>query len=258
MASVLDSYSLKGKVAIVVGAGGAIGRAISHAYAQAGAAVGCLDFHASNAATTALQITEAGGQARSFRVDVTQEDEVGSAIDAVHAAFGGVHVLVNCAATADPIGTVLDYSLADWNQVLAVDLTGCFLASRAAIPHMIKSGGGSVIHISSQLGGVGRAGRVVYCAVKGALLNMARAMAADHAAQGIRVNTLSPGAIETDRLVYQFGSMQQARQKLGPEHLLNRLGQPDEIASAAVFLASDASSFMTGADLLVDGGYTAT
>src|SRR5258708_10872938 len=176
MASVLDSYSLKGKVAIVVGAGGAIGRAISHAYAQAGAAVGCLDFHAANAATTALQITEAGGQARSFRVDVTREDEVGSAIDAVHAAFGGVHVLVNCAAAADPIGTVLDYSLADWNQVLAVDLTGCFLATRAAIPHMIKSGGGSANHISSQFGGGGRAGQGVDFAVEGGLFHMRHAM----------------------------------------------------------------------------------
>jgi NAD(P)-dependent dehydrogenase (short-subunit alcohol dehydrogenase family) len=258
MASILDSYSLKNKVAIVVGAGGEIGRAICKAYAEAGAAVGCLDFHESNAHTTARAITEAGGRAVAFRVDVTSEDEVGMAVDAVHAAFGGVHVLVNCAATSDPSGTVLDYKLADWNKVLAVDLTGCFLTSRAALPHMIASGGGSVIHIASQLGGVGRAGRVVYCAVKGALLNMARAMAADHAAQGIRVNTLSPGGIETERLVFRFGSMQQARDELGPEHLLNRLGQPDEIASAAVFLASDASSFMTGADLLVDGGYNAT
>jgi NAD(P)-dependent dehydrogenase (short-subunit alcohol dehydrogenase family) len=258
MASILDSYSLKNKVAIVVGAGGEIGRAISKAYAEAGAAVGCLDFHESNAHATALEITEAGGRAVAFRVDVTSEDEVGAAVDAVHAAFGGVHILVNCAATSDPSGTVLDYSLSDWNKVLAVDLTGCFLTSRAALPHMIASGGGSVIHIASQLGGVGRAGRVVYCAVKGALLNMARAMAADHAAQGIRVNTLSPGAIETERLVFRFGSMQKAREETGPEHLLNRLGLPHEIASAAVFLASEASSFMTGADLLVDGGYTAT
>src|SRR5258708_30487114 len=116
MASVLDRYSLKGKVAIVVGAGGEIGRAISKAYAQAGAAVGCLDFHESNAATTALQITEAGGQARSFRVDVTKEDEVGSAIDAGHAAFGGVHVLVHCPAPLDPNGQVVQYSPARWTH----------------------------------------------------------------------------------------------------------------------------------------------
>jgi NAD(P)-dependent dehydrogenase (short-subunit alcohol dehydrogenase family) len=258
MTATLENYLLRNKVAIVVGAGGGIGRAISNAYAQAHAAVGCLDFDQSSANATATEIKEAGGNAIAIRVDVTSEAEVCAAIHVVHEAFGGLHVLVNSAATSDPSGTVLDYSLADWNKVLAVDLTGCFLTSKAAIPYMIKGGGGSVIHIASQLARVGHPGRVVYCAVKGALLNMARAMAADHAADGVRVNTLSPGAIETERMVFRFGSMQAARESLGPHHLLRRLGQPDEIAGAAVFLASDASSFMTGADLLVDGGYTAT
>jgi NAD(P)-dependent dehydrogenase (short-subunit alcohol dehydrogenase family) len=130
--------------------------------------------------------------------------------------------------------------------------------SRAILPAMIKAGGGSVIHIASQLGSVAGPRRAVYCATKGALIQLAKAMASDHAAQNIRVNTLSPGAVETDRLVKRFGDMDTARRIAGPKHLLQRLGQPDEIAQAAVFLASDASSFMTGADLLVDGGYNAT
>ena len=112
--------------------------------------------------------------------------------------------------------------------------------------------------IASQLGSVAAPRRAVYCTSKGALLQLARAMATDHAAQNIRVNTLSPGAVETDRLVARFGSMDEARRVSGPKHLLGRLGQPDEIAAAAVFLASDASSFMTGSDMLVDGGYNAT
>src|SRR5947209_3101638 len=119
------------------------------------------------------------------------------------------------------------------------------------------AGGGSIIHIASQLGTVGTPGRVAYCATKGALITMAKAMAADHAGQKIRVNTLSPGAVETERMPLRFGTMEKAREIMGPKHLLNRLGQPDEIAAAALFLASDASSFITGSNLLVDGGYNA-
>jgi NAD(P)-dependent dehydrogenase (short-subunit alcohol dehydrogenase family) len=130
--------------------------------------------------------------------------------------------------------------------------------SRTILPPMIAGGGGSIIHIASQLGSVAGPNRAVYCASKGALIQLAKAMAIDHAAQNIRVNTLSPGAVETERLVRRFGDMETARRMAGPKHLLQRLGQPTEIAHAAVFLASDASSFVTGADLLVDGGYNAT
>jgi NAD(P)-dependent dehydrogenase (short-subunit alcohol dehydrogenase family) len=129
--------------------------------------------------------------------------------------------------------------------------------SKACLPIMIKGGGGSIILIASQLGRVASPGRAAYCATKGALIQLAKVMAADHAAQGVRVNTLSPGAVETDRLVRRWGDMAKAREIMAPKHLLGRLGQPDEIARAALFLASPASSFMTGADLLVDGGYTA-
>jgi NAD(P)-dependent dehydrogenase (short-subunit alcohol dehydrogenase family) len=121
---------------------------------------------------------------------------------------------------------------------------------------MAAAGGGSIIHVASQLGSVGTPARVAYCSTKGALINMAKAMAVDHAAQKIRVNTLSPGATETDRLL-RFGSMEKAREALGPKHLLKRLATAGEIAAGALFLASDASSFMTGADLLLDGGYNA-
>ena len=170
--------------------------------------------------------------------------------------FGRLDILVNGAAMADPSATVLDLDLAAWNKVFATNVGGAFLMSRWSIPHMAAAGGGSIIHIASQLGTVGTPGRVAYCATKGALITMAKAMAADHAAQKIRVNTLSPGAVETDRML-RFGSMEKARAALGPKHLMQRLGQPAEIAQAALFLASDASSFMTGSNLLVDGGYNA-
>jgi NAD(P)-dependent dehydrogenase (short-subunit alcohol dehydrogenase family) len=122
---------------------------------------------------------------------------------------------------------------------------------------MIAAGGGSIIIIASQLGHVGSAGRAAYCATKGALIQLAKVMAIDHAVQNIRVNTLSPGAVETQRLLRRYGSFEAAQETLGAKHLLRRLGRPQEIAAAAVFLASDAASFVTGSDLLVDGGYTA-
>src|SRR5262245_34062784 len=151
---------------------------------------------------------------------------------------------VNGAAGYDPNGTVLDLSLSEWSRVFAVNVGGAFLMSRAILPAMIAAGGGSVIHIASQLGSVAAPRRAVYCATKGALIQLAKAMATDHAAQKVRVNTLSPGAVETERLVKRFGDMETARRTAGPKHLLQRLGQPEEIARAAVFLASDASSFM--------------
>ena len=161
------------------------------------------------------------------------------------------------AAPHDRSGTVLETGLADWDRVLAVNLTGSFLLSRAALPYMIEGGGGSIIFIASQLGRVGSAGRAAYCATKGALIQLAKVMAIDHAGQNIRVNTLSPGGVETERTLQRYGSYEAGRQTLGPKHLLGRLGKPHEIAAAALFLASDASSFVTGSDLLVDGGYTA-
>jgi NAD(P)-dependent dehydrogenase (short-subunit alcohol dehydrogenase family) len=122
---------------------------------------------------------------------------------------------------------------------------------------MIEAGGGSIIFIASQMGRVGAARRPAYCATKGALIQLAKVMAIDHAPQNIRVNTLSPGAVATQRMLYRHGSYDEAQRVMGPKHALGRIGRPEELAGAAVFLASDAASFMTGSDLLVDGGYTA-
>jgi NAD(P)-dependent dehydrogenase (short-subunit alcohol dehydrogenase family) len=245
--------SLNGKVAIITGAGGGICRAIAITFAKAGASVACLDLDVKKAEETARL---AGESALAIRCDVSSEKETAGAVEQAVKAFGALHVLVNGAAMTDPTATVLDLDLAAWNKVFSVNVGGAFLMSRWVIPHMVAAGGGSIIHIASQLGTVGTPGRVAYCSTKGALITMAKAMAADHAAQKIRVNTLSPGGTETDRLL-RFGSMEKAREILGSKHLMKRLGQPEEIAAAALFLASDASSFMTGADLRVDGGYNA-
>ncbi|HET9715076.1 MAG TPA: SDR family oxidoreductase [Pseudolabrys sp.] len=253
--AIAGKYSLAGKSAVVTGAGNGIGRAIALAFAEAGARVACVDLDRAAADAAAAAI---GSAAVAIACDVSDEAQVRAAADEILARYPAVHVLVNGAAGNDPNGSVLELSLSDWNKVFAVNVGGAFLMSRAILPAMIEAGGGSIIHIASQLGSVAAARRAAYCASKGALIQLAKAMATDHAAQNVRVNTLSPGATETGRLVKRFGDMDTARRVAGPKHLLQRLGRAEEIAQAAVFLASDASSFMTGADLLVDGGYNAT
>src|SRR5438874_524785 len=241
----MDKYSLNGKCAIVTGAAGGVASAIVATFREAGAKVAGIDLDPAR-----IKADLAIG------CDVSSESDTRAAVERAAGAFGGLHVLVNAAAMRDPSATVTELDLAAWNRVFAVNVAGAYLMSRWAIPHMARAGGGSIIHIASQLGTVGTPGRVAYCSTKGALITMAKAMASDHAAQKIRINTLSPGGVETERML-RFGSMEKAREVLGSKHLMQRLGQPAEIAQAALFLASDASSFMTGSDLRVDGGYNA-
>ena len=248
---------LTGKAALISGAGGGICRAIALAFAEAGAALACCDIDPATATETARLVTQAGGRALSRACDVASESETRAAADAAYQAFGRLDILVSGAAPHDPSGTVIETELADWQRVLDINLTGSFLLSRAVLPHMIAGGGGSIIFIASQLGRVGSGGRAAYCATKGALIQLVKVMAIDHAAQNIRVNALSPGAVETGRTLKRYDSFAAAREQIGGKHLVGRLGRPDEIAGAAVFLASDAASFVTGSDLLVDGGYTA-
>jgi NAD(P)-dependent dehydrogenase (short-subunit alcohol dehydrogenase family) len=250
-------FVLEKKVAIVVGAANGIGRATALAFAAAGAAVTCADVEEAGARTTAAEIDRGGAQALPIHLDVTEDASCRAAVAATVERFGGLDVLLYGAADSDRAATVLEMDEAAWDRVIRVNLTGAFLMVKAAIPAMIARGGGSVILIASQLGRVASPGRAAYCATKGGLIQLAKVLAADHAGQGIRANTISPGAIETRRMLRRWKDMEEARAMMGPKHLLGRLGRPDEIASAALYLASDASAFMTGSDLLIDGGYTA-
>ena len=250
-------FRLDGKPAIVVGAALGIGRAIALAFADAGAKVACLDIDEAAANETATRIKSTGATGMAHRCDVTSEASIAAAVKTAIAAHGGPRVLVNGAAMREPTGTIVELEPADWNRAIAINLSGAYLMSRAVIPHMANAGGGSIIHIASQMGRVGAAGRGVYCATKGALIQLAKVMAVDHARDNIRVNTLSPGAVETERVSFRYGSMADARTQAVPKHPIGRLGQAEEIGRAALYLASDASSFMTGSDLLIDGGYTA-
>ncbi len=251
-----DRFMLKGRVAVITGAGGGICSAIARAFASVGGRVACLDRSVPTELVADIKAT--GGDVIGLACDVTDEAAVNAAIAAVVAEWGGIYGLVNGASNDDPTATVVDLDFQEWQRTFAVHLNGAFLASKAALPHMQRAGTGSIIHIASQMGHVGAKGRPSYCAAKGALIQLAKAMALDHAEQGIRVNTLSPGAIETRRLLLRHHSdMNEAIAASAAKHALGRVGQPIEIATAALFLMSDASSFMTGTDLLVDGGYAA-
>jgi NAD(P)-dependent dehydrogenase (short-subunit alcohol dehydrogenase family) len=249
--------NLTGKAALISGAGGGICRAIAVAFAEAGASVACLDIDIESAKTTAELVSAAGGKAVAYKCNVADEAEVHTVTKAAHDAFGRLDVLVSGAAPHDPGGPITETPLAEWQMVVDINLTGAFLLSKAALPHMIAGGGGSIIFIASQLGRVGSAGRAAYCATKGALIQLAKVIAIDHADQNVRCNALSPGAVETQRTLRRYNSFEIANETLGAKHLTRRLGKPEELAQAAVFLASDAASFVTGSDLLVDGGYTA-
>src|SRR4051812_44974374 len=188
-----ELYSLRGKNAVVTGAGAGIGRAIALAFARAGANVACIDLNGSAAEGTSREAAQTGQRALAAACDVGKEDDVTRAAAEVLDAFKTVHVLVNGAAGYDPNGTVLDLSLADWNRVMAVNVGGAFLMSRAFLPAMIAAGGGSIIHIASQLGSVAAPRRAAYCTRKGAPIQPAQALATHPAAPKNPGKPPSPG-----------------------------------------------------------------
>ena len=250
---------LAGKRALVTGAGSGIGRAIAFAFAAEGAALLCSDRNADAARETASRIAASGGRAVSDLCDVSDAAAVRRSIALAGSALQGLEVLVNNAAFFAPRMPAGALDEASWARTLAVNLSGCYLMSRYAIPVMARGGGGSIIHVASAHAHVANFGQTAYCTSKGGLLMLSRGIAVDHAKDRIRSNTLSPGGVATQGMADLYGGdWRRAEKEWGePMHVLGRNGRVEEIAAGAVFLASDESSFMSGADLLVDGGYTA-
>jgi len=245
---------LAGRIILVSGAAKGIGRAICLRLAGEGARVACADLDATGAAKTAQEI---GSAAIDIACDVTDAGSARNAVEQTVRAFGAMHGLINNAAASSVSGTVVELDRSDWDQEIAVSLTGAFLMSKFAVPPIAAAGGGSIIHVALQFGRVAIAGSAAYCAAKAALVNLAKVMALDHAAQRIRVNALSPGAVATHRLLESHGTMERAAAALVPKHPIGRIAQPEEIAAVAAFLMSEDANFITGSDLLADGGYTA-
>jgi NAD(P)-dependent dehydrogenase (short-subunit alcohol dehydrogenase family) len=248
---------LTGRVALLTGGGGEIGGAIARRFAAEGAAVVLADIKGDQAEQTAEEIRKAGGRAAAIESDVAREQDARASVQHAIQEFGRLTTLVNVAAAVTPDGTVETLTLEDWNKALAVNLTGAFLMCKYAVREIRKAGGGTIINIASQLGQIAIPGRAPYSTSKAALIQFTKCLAVDHAQDGIRANSLSPGGVDTARILRRFDSREAANRARGPAYLLGRPGRVEEIAAGAVFLASDESSFMTGADLLLDGGYLA-
>jgi NAD(P)-dependent dehydrogenase (short-subunit alcohol dehydrogenase family) len=249
---------LEGKVALITGGGSGIGKVAAERFAAEGAAVVVADIVAAEAERVVAGITGSGGTARSVAVDVTDEGQVDSMVAAAVDTYGSLHVLLNNAGIfPDDDGGVLDTPAATWQQVMEVNLKGVWLGCRAAIPAMLESGGGSIVNTASFVALMGAAtAQVAYTASKGGVLALTREVAVEYARRGIRVNALCPGPIETPLLAELLADPARRSRRL--VHIpLGRFGRPEEIAAAALFLASDESSFMTGSALVVDGGITA-
>lgn len=250
---------LSEKVALVTGAGKGIGAATARRMAQEGAKVAVLDVDLAAAQAVAQELVDAGYQARAWRCDVTREPEVQQVFAEVVAHFGRLDVLVNNAGIAGVNKPTHEISEAEWDAVMAVNVKGVFFCTKHAVPYLKKGGGGSIINLSSIYGLVGAPDSPPYHASKGAVRLMTKTDALLYAADRIRVNSIHPGFIATPMVegyLHQLPEEEKARKALEAMHPLGHLGEPDDIAWGAVYLASDEAKFVTGSELVIDGGYT--
>ena len=250
------SQRLKDKVCLITGGGSGIGRATCELFAREGAKVVVADKLLSAARVVAALIGEA---AIAIEVDVAQSASVRSMIDATIRDLGRLDVLINNAGYGIP-GSVVETSEDDWDKLMAVNVNGVFFGCKYAIPVMKQQGGGVIVNTASIVANVGIRNRAAYCASKGAVAALTRAMALDHVNDKIRVNCVAPGTIDSpyfEDIIRKSERPQELRRELEARQAMNRLGQPKEIANAFLFLASDESSFSTGSMLIVDGGMTA-
>jgi len=249
---------LDAKVAVITGAGSGIGKVAAGLFASEGAAVVAVDVAGEAARETAAHILDHGGRALAVAADVADESQVGDVVAAATGQLGGLHVLFNNAGIfPGDDGGVLDTPPGTWDRVMTVNLKGVWLCCRGAIPAMLDSGGGSIVNVASFVALMGAAtAQVAYTASKGGVLAFTRELAVEYARSGIRANALCPGPIDTPLLAELLSDPGRRERRL--VHVpMGRLGRPEEIARAALFLASDESSFMTGSALVVDGGITA-
>jgi NAD(P)-dependent dehydrogenase (short-subunit alcohol dehydrogenase family) len=248
--------SLEGKVAAITGAASGIGRGISLLLAQMGASVALLDIDQAKGEAAAAEIRNQSGEAIYVMCDVRRAADCRDAVEGVIKKWGKIDILCNCAGIAIR-KDVVDLTEEEWDRVLDVTLKGIYLLSREVIPHMIRAGTGSIINIGSGWSLKGGPQAASYCAAKGGVVNLTRAMAIDHGGHNIRVNSVCPGDVDTPMLrseCVQLGQDEQSFMCEAANRPLARVGTPEDVANAVLFLASPMSSWITGAALVVDGG----
>lgn len=250
---------LKDRIAIVTGAASGIGAASARLFAAEGARVALVDLDEGGLATVADGIRASGGEALEIAADVSRDDQAGAGVDRVLQAWGKVDVLMTAAGISLG-GTVDRIDEASWDRTFAINVKGTYLWVHHAIGPMIAAGSGAIVTVGSQLAQASLGKNAAYVASKGAIASFTKTIAVDHAPQGIRVNALMPGVIDTPmpaRSLQRQADPEAARKFWQQRHPMGRIGQPEEVARAALFLASDDSSFVTGTLLFVDGGWTA-
>ena len=259
------SGRLQGKVAFITGGGGGIGEATARMFAREGAAVALADIRRESVRRIAADIVAAGGRAAAYEADVTSEDSISATIESAARQFGAIHVLFNCAGGSLPADApVTEVDLGVWDKTMTLDLRGTILACRFAVPHIVAAGGGAVVNMSSgaALRGAGKAH--IYAAAKGAIISLTRSLAGTYARNNVRANAICSGRINTERIRQTYGIPGKpggSVDAMQVDELIKAypfwLGEPDDIAHIALFLASDESRMITGAAIPADGGRSA-
>lgn len=246
---------LKGKVALITGGGSGIGKATAGVLAQEGVNVAIFGRRREKLQETAAELREAGGEVLPVAGSVTSEDDVRKAVEMTLGAFGKIDILVNNAGVGR-VGTPLHETTdADWSLIMGTNLEGAYRMTRAVIPHLLRNKGGVIINVSSTAGIVGLPGATIYCVSKAGMIHFTKALALEYAKLGIRANCVCPAAVETD-FIAPLISDSDRREWLCSLHPMGRIGRPEEVAKAILYLVSDDSAWVTGSVLTLDGGMT--
>jgi NAD(P)-dependent dehydrogenase (short-subunit alcohol dehydrogenase family) len=256
MAGIPSGKRFADKVTLVTGAGSGIGRATALAFAREGARVVVANRQPATGEETVQRIRAAGGEATFLPVDVTNEESVEAVVASTIELYGVIDVAVNNAGNEGRNGRLVDQTLDDLAFTMDTNFKGVWLGMKYELRQMLRQGGGSIVNTASNLAHVGYPNLSLYVAAKSAVVGLTRATALEYARDGIRINAVSPGPIETELSARVFGSLEAFRNDLAPLQPMGRVGLPDEIAEAILWLASDSASLVTGQSLLVDGGFT--